>query len=405
MSSYNFIRQSHVSQPTTVSDRFLTVQNDQGVMAYKNVDYYSIDDKQTISLVSPSTSVPSSLSSAQVDFKLENGSIDILSYPVLSARFLNASGSNCSMSSLHLMIQRIDVLDGTGRILWNTNAQELFLSNLFLDKNTYGACCADIGLSTAYAQNATVVATTGTIDFLMPIFGFFKATKLFIEGLKGPLVVRVYFNPSSFYVVTGAEMTCQSLNLLLYGRNLKSSSKRALLDVYRDRIPLALTHLSVDRKTESMALTAGQTVRIILSGLSGTCAFIIMTMRTASTANAPATACTYISQDTIDVQDNGGNSLIGSFARDYKSRHLLQAINFGNDANTSLNHDVISFANDPVSSFSRGVQSGYAILTGSEAIIFKTASTLSSATYQIDIRAYMYENAVINNGNIMCTRS
>jgi hypothetical protein len=404
MSSYNFIRQSHVSQPTVTSDRFLTVTNDQGFSAYKNSDYYAVDDKQTISLVSPSTTVPSSLSNAQVDFKIENGSIDLLSFPVLRAQFLNSSGSNSSMSSLHLMISRIDVLSADGRILWNTNGQELYLSNLFLDKNTYQASCADMGLSTSYGQLATVVANGATIDLLMPIWGFFKSTKLFIEGINGPLIVRVYFNPSSFSVITGAEMTCQSLNFLLYGRSLKSASKRAIMDVYRSRIPLALSHLAVDRKTEAMSLTAGQNIRIVLSGLSGTCAFIIMTMRLASTSNLPASACTYLNVDTLDCQDNGGNSLIGAYARDYRSRRLLQAINLGNDASV-VNHDAIWFSNDPVSSFSRGCNGGYAILTGSEALVFKTASTLPSANYLIDIRAYMFENTIINQGNIMTTRN
>ncbi len=67
MSNYNSIRNSHSAQSTTVSDRFLTMQNADGRYCYKNADYSSCDDHHEISLVSASTAIPANLANAQVD--------------------------------------------------------------------------------------------------------------------------------------------------------------------------------------------------------------------------------------------------------------------------------------------------------------------------------------------------
>ncbi len=61
MSNYSMIRQRPVSQPTTVSDRFIMQQNENGQYAYKNSDYSCTDDTRVISQISASTTVPSLL--------------------------------------------------------------------------------------------------------------------------------------------------------------------------------------------------------------------------------------------------------------------------------------------------------------------------------------------------------
>lgn len=406
MSSYGFIRSTNIAaNPTTVSDKFIMVQNEEGKYAYKNSDYSANDDKQVISLVSPATAVPASLGGSQVDFKIEPGAIDILSYPVLQAIFLNNTGATGSRTSLHLEVQRLEVLAGDGSKLWTTIDQDLFLSNVFLDRVTFEACVGDMGLTTSYAQAGDLIANGDTYELLMPIYGFFKSCKIAICAIKQPIILRFTFNPSSYTVITGTQMTCQNLNLILYGKNLKTAARNAVKKIYNDpRIPVVLSHLSVDRKTETMALVGGQTYTIVLAGCSGVCSSILLTIRLASTANVPAGETNYNYVETLEVTDNGGMSLIGSYARSPKVRHLLQANMLGNNSSL-LRHDFVHFSTDPVASFSRGVVGGYAVITGTEKITFKTTTTLSSASYIVDIKCYMYENLVAFNGSLKSTRT
>ncbi len=103
--------------------------------------------------------------------------------------------------------------------------------------------------------------------------------------------------------------------------------------------------------------------------------------------------------------DGSGASLIGSFARDSNTRAIQWANTMGNEAYNSLGQEMISFCVDPISAYSKGANSGYCIMTGTETLVMKTNASLTSASYQIDIRMYMYEQLVVHQGQLKSTRT
>ena len=401
---YNEYRNKQVAQATVASDRYISVVDANGKYSYRNSDYSCHDDKKVMVSLPAANSVPSALASAQIDFRIEPGSIDVLDYPCLDMLFTNGTGSNATMNSLALSIQRLDVVSASGNVLHSILGQELHLSNQFLNKDTYDALCIDMGTTTAYAQAVTATADAATLNLVQPIFPFFKAAKLYIGGMKGAIILRFYFNASTYTVVTGAAMTLTSAALILVGKQLKESAKAAIRDVWLSpNIPLRLAHLTIDRITSTQTLTAGQIVNLPLNGLSGLCAFLIITVRIASTALTTAPIA-YLPLGTIDVKANNGNSLCGSYARTARMRHIQSAILFANASNAT-GAEIIPFCADPVSAWSRGENSGYAVLTSNESLQFVCPAAITTVSHIITVMAYNYTDLVSFNGVLSDARN
>ena len=398
-SDYNTLRNSQQAQPTTTSERY-TRLTENGKYYFKNAGYSCTDDRRVVNLATPVSTIPANLSNAQVEFKINADSIDVLDYPVLAGHFLNDSLAAASMAGLAHYINRIEIVSPSGETLWSTVSQELLLSNLFLDKSTFEEVCYASDLSTVFQPNFSSVGTGQHLEVYMPIWGFFKSCKLAIFCIPY-LTVRIIFNPSSRVIQTGAEMKCSNLQLLLVGKKLKTSSKNAIIDVYRNpRISTSLSHLAVDRITETRNLSSGQQVEILLQGARGICSLIFVTVRKEADINTPSGACLYHHMDKMQILDSAGNSLLGSYVRPPKFRYFLQGVDFGNSS-ASLGLDMIVFSTDPVGSFARGEVDGYCVITGQEKLTFIVPTdSFVNGNYVIDVRCYMYENLNILNGNL-----
>lgn len=414
--NYNTVRNSSIASITTLSDKFITVQEADGNYVLRNEGYSAVNDKKVIAQLSPVTQVPANLSNSQIDFRLEN-IIDVLEYPTLQWTWLNNTGANASVSASPFHIQRIDVMAQNGNsILFSTYDQEIYLSYLWLDRNTYEAQSSAIGLDNNYQNLGTVVPNNNTITLNCPLYGFWKAVKIALVGIKSPIVLRVYFNQQSNIVLTGSVMTCQSLSLILRGKALKNMARKELEDTYSpmNKIPLSLAHLSVDRMTVTQNLVAGQNTKIILTGLTGVCAFLVFTLRSTADITSPSAQNLYFQVKNYDIYDSQGSSLIGYYQRDIQTSQIDFANNWGNRAftatwgtvpanNTGIN--IMSWASNPRASFATGVNSGYAIFTGQETLSFTCDSGLVGGQYQIDIRGYMHEFVTYKDNLLKTTRT
>jgi hypothetical protein len=406
--NYLSVKNGNVAQPTTVSDQFVRVTEANGKIVYKQADFSSVDDKKVITSLSPVTSTPVSLNNAQVDFRIENN-VDILQYPTLQWTLLNNTGANGSVVSAPFFIQRIDVYGGNGNtIVFTTYGEEINFSYMWLDKPTYEAQASSLGMnSTTYGNLGTVVADGNSIVMNLPLYGFWKAVGLYLSGIGSPLLVRVYFNPSSQTTLTGTAFTCSNLQMLLRGKMLKQVNKKTLSHIYSpdDKIPLSLAHLSVDRMAVPMNLSGSQQVSIVLTGITGVVAYLVFTVRLQSNVGSPANQATFIRMTNFDILDNQSTSLIGSYQRDIYTQQIDYANNFGNGAWTNSNFQIMSWSANPRLAFGSGTNSGFAIFTGMEKLNFICPSTLASNAYMIDIRAYCHEDLIYDNGVLKSTRT
>lgn len=406
MANYEQLKLSQNAQPTIHMDRFTTVQDRFGNLTYKQNGYYATNDRRVISSINSTTQVPSSLNNSTVDFKVDNKLADVLDMLDLQIEFLNSTGANSSIKAAPCLLNRYEVISAQGVTIFTSQMEEIYLSNLFLDKNAYEALASvqDLNVAT-YAPNATVVANLGTGRYNILLHGFFKACKVALCGLTGPLTVRFMFNPSTLYLGTGADMTCTGLTLVCHGRRISSNSRRELQDIYNNgRIPVSLSHLSCDRMVLTQNLAPSTTIQIPLNGLRGVCSFLIFTIKLSATYLTTA-PLTYIAADSFDIADSSSSSLIGGLARNRNIQRIHWASCFQNEGVNQTGINFVSFAVDPRAAFSQGSNSGYCIFTGNEVLKINLSAATTAASHQIEIRAWMQESVLFDvNGDIKALR-
>jgi hypothetical protein len=213
-----------------------------GKMVYKQDNYYAYNDKKAIVSILPSSAIPASLSSASVDFRIENP-IDVIQYPALQISLLNSTGGNITAVGAPLWIETIKVLaQNGGTEIFSTTGEDIFHSNFFLNRDQYESQCSALQLSTAYANVGATTADAGTLVMKLPLYAFWKAVGLAPIGLNSPIVIRIKFAPTSLTNITGTAFTCTNLQLLVRGKTLKQQQKMALREIYnQNRIPLSLS--------------------------------------------------------------------------------------------------------------------------------------------------------------------
>lgn len=393
MANYEQLKQLSHAQPTMYSDRFVQVQDKHGNYTYKQNTYYAVNDRKVISSIQPVTQVPTSLSNAVVDYKLDNKLCDVLDFLDLELNFTNSTGGATVYKPAPLLLNRFDIISAQGVNLFTSQDQEIYMSNFFLDKSAYESLAGvqDLSAST-YGAVGTSTANLGSLRLNIMLHGMFKACRLPLCALDGPLTIRFYFNPSTLYVTSGSEMTCSSMSLVAHGRRLSTQAKNEIINIFHNgRIPISLSHLSVDRMTLTQSLTASTTINIPLNGLKGICSFLVFTIRLASTylTSAPIT---YLACDSFDILDSSSSSLIGHLARNRNIQKIHWAHCFGNDVMNQTGVNFVSFAIDPRDAFGKGSNSGFVVFTGNESLRINLSSAITTASHIIDIRAYMHES-------------
>lgn len=405
MSNYNILAKASVAQATHYSDRFSQVVDAHGNMVYKQANYYSVGDKRIISSVQPQTAVPTNLSNGIIDFKLDNKLCDCLDFVTLEWNLTNSTGGASTFTAAPLWVQRMDIIAGDGSVVYSTVDQELNQNNFWLDRDTYECIAGVMDLSaTTYLPLATSLANGASTTFNLPVYGFFKASKLALCALDQALTCRFYFNNSALYLASGADCTVTSMSLIAHGRRLKQNARNELINTYHNgRIPVHLSHLSVDRQTITQNLTASSVINIPLTGLNGHCAYLTFSIRLVSTANSTAPV-TYLASSSFDILDGNNASLIGFLARNRNLQKLHYGQSYANNVMTQTGINYCSWAADPRAAFGQGQVSGFAIFTGQETLRITLPSTITTASHIIDVRAWMYENIAFTPSGIRAVR-
>lgn len=405
MSNYQYLKNTSIASVTGFSDHFIQLVEGDGKVVYKQGDYYSVADKKQIVQISPTTQVPSNLANAQVDFKIEN-IIDQIEYVTLQWTYTNNSGGNSSVVAAPLHLQRIDVTPNGNGILFQTYDQEMYMQNFYLDRNTYESQASAIGLSpTTYNDAAVVVPNLGSITLNLPLYGFWKATKLAPYCLTVPILLRTYWNSSNLIQLSGLPMTCVDLKLIVRGKSLKNNARNDLMQIYKDpKIPLSLAHLAVDRQSNTQLLGPSQNVKFVMTGITGICAFLVFTVRLAADANSASGQTSFIRMLNFDILDAQGASCIGFYLRDQQTQQIDYSANYGNQAWLNKGFQIMSWSNNPRAAFATGQNNGYFIFTGNEYLTFNTPAGLANDSYIIDVRGYMHESLIGDRGSLKTTR-
>jgi hypothetical protein len=408
MANYNVFKQLEVAKPTSFSDNFKELGMGTGMYAYVPMSYSVNDDKKIVASQQPSTQVPTGLSSSQTDIRLEQLMGGNIIYPVLQWTLLNNTLANITYADASSFINHIEIYgQNGGNLLFQQYSLEYYLQNAWLDRNTYEAQAFTQGLTTAYANSPTTILPGGSFTFNLPLYQFFMSTKIVLEGLNSNLLVRIYWNPLSYYVIGGAiEATTTNLQLVITGKKLKKYSLDKTLQLYKSpKCPLYQNFLSIQRQSNTIQMTPGATFSITLTGLSGVCAALFFVIRAAADVTSAANSHNYVDIQNFDVVDVNNMSLIGFYRRDDSTAGIQFANTWNNNFRNDTNTNMICWAADPRGAFATSENSGFAILTSFEKLSITMLSSLAPAAYQVDILAYCYDQLIVNDGHVKSTRS
>ena len=155
--------------------------------------------------------------------------------------------------------------------------------------------------------------------------------------------------------------------------------------------------------SQTMSLTASNTYSLVMNGISGIASVLFFTIRPA--AITASNSLTYYAVQDFDIQQADGSSIVGYARRNNTEALWDYAECFDNLFRKNINFNCISFSSDPVSDFTRGTNFGYEPFTSFEKLSFTTPAGLSSASYQIDIIAFVHDNLIIQDQRVKSQRA
>lgn len=395
---------SHAKIHSVPTSTFYTTRPSQSIPGALVPAHHSVEIKNKICVsVSPSTSVPSdALNRGKIEFRLEKGSIDILTHAILKIALTNSTGANVGLAQSQVLVDRIEIYSQNGnKLLTTMYGQELWLNNVFHDKFEFDYMSTALNTTTTYG-NAAVIANGTSKVLEIPILQVFSTAHLSLAALRNELLVRVYFNDSSLTLVSGSLLTCDNITLLLKGYNEPSIFKQQRAELYNSKsfiIPVKL----YQRNTQTLTLAASTGYTMVLSGISGLVSGLFITLRSATIT--AANQVTYLQQlDQIDIQESNGTSMIGSYKRSNLDFLDEYAESFKNVFGSNSGFYFISFSEDIVGDVKSGNTLGNHIMNGFQKLAFTTLSTLTPGSYVVDVRALCSEHLMIQNGVLSVSR-
>ena len=385
--------------PTGIQNNYVNVQTKNGMLIRKRNSYKVIAQNRDLVTVQPSTTVPAALlNGGTLDFRIEKGVADVIDFAVIKHSFTNSSGAAVVLAPAQMLIQRVEYwLQNGSTLIGTVYGHELYLQNAYLPRNEFENICVPLGLTESYASAATSVADGTSFTLYIPLWSPWMATRIHPSGLEGNILIRVFYQSTALTTVSGGALTCTGCTLQLSSRDQPQALQNEQEKFYRDlRVPTCLSFLNIQRMQQVMSLTASSTYDIVLSGISGVASCMFFTIRPA--AITASNCITYTAIDNYDLLDSSGSSLIGYTRKGLNEQLYEYSTCFDNKFRKLINFNVIAFSQDPVSDFVSGSNCGYQPLTTYERLSITMGAGLASASYLIDVIAYVQDELRIING-------
>ena len=358
---------------------------------------------RTTILQSPISSVNASmLNGGTLDIRVERGVIDLITSAYVKIGVTNDTGASATIAPSPFLINKIDIFAAnSAQLLTTIYAQEIWLSLALLSQQEFEQLTTLFGTNANYATTGTVLASGVSTSFYVPIYNILSTSNLYLSGLKGELIIKLYFNPTSLTHLAGSLVHTDSIQLLLKGYREPQKVKDQRMSLYSGKYLIPV--ITNQRMNQVITLAASTSYSILLSGLKGLIGGIFFTMR-----NAVITGATqgtyYLEFDQLDVQNADGSSLLGFYKRPIAERGLDSCEMFNNRMTFNSNFVYIGFAENIVNDVITGSNSGMEVFNGFEKLVFTTSSAIAPAAYQIDIFALTHQALVINSNTIIATQ-
>ena len=364
----------------------------------------NLQAKQALSLPSglkhelmffPASSTPSFGSYFTIDLK----STGILLHNLcLQFNLGNVVGSSIvgQFNPAYFFFNRIEVVQG-GNVITTIHGNQQFLRNNLeeWDEDRLGSIMTGAGRYDSAAHRLTLSSTTLPNTFYVNLKSYFDTISVPMLTEQHAIQLRVYMEPlASVYAVTSGTLTSCAIN------SVNAIAKVTRLDTATAQHRLLQMTASpfhglfLDNVYFPYTVPSGvSTVTTVLSGITGSVAALLFTIRASNTGVG---AWQYSQVSSFSIADNTGTNIVGGQAipaayaalmlnKDWIRSSYNTETSFGTN-DQKANFYLYSFSPDLISATSSGQFLGKRTFTGAETLTLNFPSALGTNVY-VDVYA------------------
>ena len=351
--------------------------------------------------VQPKTTIPASLlNGGRLKFSTSKNQISRIKNGYIKITVSNTTGASVTLAPTQLWLQRKEIYgDNGGNSLYIEEDLEPWMHNILFAENEWVNLAPMFNSNTAYSRAGVAQADGATRDYYIPLIGFLSSSHLSLAGLANDIEFELTLKPFTLIGLAGTLPNVTNCQLLLRGvyEDPQTSASRA--QQYQSPY-CVLRYLDNDSHKADLTLTASSQYDIVLSGVRGLVAYLIILVR-AKPVTAANQATFVNAIDSFDIVDESSKSIIGSYQRNYdETAKLIYPETFDNYFNQGYYFFLVPFAEDPLMAFKTGANTGFQPFDTHNRLRFTTVAGLATGSYEVQVLAKVYNHIEINQGHL-----
>ncbi len=319
-------------------------------------------------------------------------------------RLANTTGSAVNFRSYRLF-ERIEWLDSSNNILSTVYSNDMLYKFLFYNQFHLERASINEYMDPVALAPKVIPANT-TIETCIKIPGWVTANTVSTDQIKNGVSIRFYV--SSTCCDTPASINITQFNLISVGQKY-SASTQAKDYVVKFNSTLGYRFLTPTRALETtIQLNPSQSYNLQITSGRGLCAYLVLTIRASPNTFTddikfyPIANMEFRNAQNTIQGINLTNQLWQSIANQSFPGYILQYNTI--QTNSLSNIYIIDFALSPTLAQSGSYVGSYD-LTGQESLFFTMPSTFTAGVYDVNVHAFNYATALVNNGNLTVVNS
>lgn len=358
--------------------------------------------------IQPVTTVSSSFftsSSNFIDFNLPM-KIDLINEEILEITLANADTMSdwTANASVPNWFDRIEVRVGTN-IIQTIRDLALYLDNtIYKDDFERAKNLPRIGLdpsSYKVSTTYTTVPKTGATTFRLKINSVLSKCKVCLKAIKQQIVIRIHPKPIASFSssAVNGQITLKNALLLVREMQLTTDGRRKMMDVHRQNVDYRYLD-PIHDQFSGQAMTAGSTIKLKTTNFQNSVYSHVLALTRAS-GPILSDLETFVQHSNVYFEDSSSQNLSNGIQwTDGDLRLIVYQSHFPNSMTQAADMNIyvpLVASMDPVKAHTDGVNKGWDVLPYNANCCIMPAS---SGTYQVDVVAYVYRHARVENGNL-----
>jgi hypothetical protein len=317
----------------------------------------------------------------------------------------NSTGGAVTLVPAPLLIDRIEVLFNDGSLLGQAiTGDRIWIDYATISPERWAGIAAVANTTSIWGAGASL-ANGASITYYVPFNCILSQAELFIGGLSGDVVVRVFPNAGVSKILESgsAVPTLSNMSLILKTKVVpafKFAQKRAQYQAGIHDYPF----LNQLNQQVTQTFNSSSTYDQVLGGIMGLVSHMFITLRSSTLAAGMRTYATTI--DSFNLLDDSGQSMTGLQAIPVALNRYVDFCELF-PGTLASNHAVLHYAHSeyPILSETTGSNWGCYSYCGKEQLRITTSSGHSNGTFTLDVIAFVHAMLRIEKGVVSVFKS